>query len=51
MTADLMVLAWALLWFVLLRTSRAKIDRWDFAALLCMTAFPAFCVFAARHLP
>lgn len=50
MTANAMLLVWALGWAALFR-SRGIHDSLDAVAFACLVAFPCLCVLAARHLP
>ena len=49
-TANAMLLVWALGWAALFR-SRGIHDSLDVVAFACLVAFPCLCVLAARHLP
>ena len=50
MTANAMLLVWAIGWAALFR-SRGIRDGLDVVAFACLAAFPCICVLAARHLP
>lgn len=56
MTADLLLVAWGVFWGYMFTYSIKTrppgwFDRFTFAALLALVAFPVLCVYAARNWP